>query len=58
MSYDKFKLRTKRFALDAIKTLESVPHDQTFRILGSQLLAGTSGGRTTPHSPLRTPHSE
>ena len=45
MSYENLKLRTKRFALDIIKTVESLPHDQTSRILGGQLLrAGTSVG--------------
>jgi four helix bundle protein len=39
------KRRTKRFALDIIKFVESLPRDETARILGRQLLrAGTSVG--------------
>ncbi|MDQ6631117.1 MAG: four helix bundle protein [Verrucomicrobiota bacterium] len=39
------KLRTKLFALDIIKFVESLPKDETSRILGRQLLrSGTSVG--------------
>src|SRR5438034_8907616 len=39
------KLRTKRFALDVIRFVESLPSDETSRILGRQLLrSGTSVG--------------
>jgi four helix bundle protein len=39
------KQRSKRFALDVIKFVESLPKDETVRVLGRQLLrAGTSVG--------------
>ena len=39
------KPRTKQFALGVIKMVESLPKDQTSRVLGNQLLrAGTSAG--------------
>ena len=39
------KPRTKQFALGVIKMVESLPKDQTSRVLGNQLLrAGTSVG--------------
>ena len=39
------KLRTKRFALDVIAFAETLPKDETSRILGRQLLrSGTSVG--------------
>src|SRR5262245_48249471 len=39
------KRRTKRFALDVIKFVESLPKDETCRVIGRQLLrAGTSVG--------------
>jgi four helix bundle protein len=39
------KRRTKRFALDIIKFVESLPSDETCRIIGRQLLrSGTSVG--------------
>jgi four helix bundle protein len=45
MNHENLKARTKQFALRVIKLVESLPHDQTSRILGNQLLrAGTSVG--------------
>jgi four helix bundle protein len=45
MNYENLKRRTKRFALDVIKVTESLPKDQTCRILAGQLLrCGTSVG--------------
>ena len=45
MSYENLKMRTKKFALEAIRTVENLPNDQTSKILGKQLLrAGTSVG--------------
>ncbi len=45
MKEQDLKLRTKRFALDAIKFVEALPKDETSRILGRQLVrAGTSVG--------------
>ncbi|MFM2295173.1 MAG: hypothetical protein RLZZ350_1586 [Verrucomicrobiota bacterium] len=45
MSNENLKLRTKQFALRVIKLVESLPHDQTCRVLGNQLLrSGTSVG--------------
>ena len=45
MSNENLKQRTKRFALRVIKLVESLPSDQTCRILGKQLLrSGTSVG--------------
>jgi four helix bundle protein len=45
MSHENLKARTKRFALNVIKTVESLPNDNTSKVLGSQLLrAGTSVG--------------
>jgi four helix bundle protein len=39
------KRRTKRFALEIIKFVESLPRDETCRVLGRQLLrSGTSVG--------------
>ena len=45
MTYQNLRMRTKKFALDVIKTVESLPNDQTSKVLGTQLLrAGTSVG--------------
>jgi four helix bundle protein len=45
MSNENLKLRTKQFALRIIKLVESLPRDQTSRVLSNQLLrAGTSVG--------------
>ena len=45
MSNENLKQRTKQFALRVIKLVESLPADQTSRILGKQLLrSGTSVG--------------
>src|SRR5258708_17253511 len=45
MDYENLKERTKRFALNVIKLTESLPKDQTSRVLGTQLLrCGTSVG--------------
>lgn len=45
MNNENLKLRTKQFALRIIKLVESLPSDETSRILGRQLLrAGTSVG--------------
>ena len=45
MNNENLKLRTKQFALRVIKLVESLPRDETSRILGRQLLrAGTSVG--------------
>ena len=45
MSNENLKRRTKQFALRVIKLVESLPSDQTSRILGRQLLrSGTSVG--------------
>ena len=45
MSYDDLKQRTKRFGLDVIKLVETLPKDQVGRILSGQLLrSGTSVG--------------
>lgn len=45
MSNENLKRRTKRFALDVIKFVESLPKDETGRVLGRQLLrSGTSVG--------------
>src|ERR1035441_7747244 len=45
MSYDDLKRRTKRFGLDVIKLVETLPKDQVCRILAGQLLrSGTSVG--------------
>lgn len=45
MNREDLKLRTKRFALRVIKLVESLPKEDTARILGRQLLrAGTSVG--------------
>ena len=45
MNYDDLKRRTKRFGLDVIKLVESLPKDQTCKILSNQLLrSGTSVG--------------
>src|SRR5690348_16112067 len=38
MNYENLKQRTKRFASDIIKVTESLPQDQTCRILTGQLL--------------------
>ena len=45
MDHEKLKLRTKQFALRTIRLVDSLPSDETARILGRQLLqAGTSVG--------------
>jgi four helix bundle protein len=45
MDYENLKRRTKKFALEVIQLVESLPKDQTCRVLGTQLLrAGTSVG--------------
>jgi len=45
MKNENLKRRTKKFALDVIKLVESLPRDYTCRVLGGQLLrAGTSVG--------------
>jgi four helix bundle protein len=45
MNNENLKLRTKQFALRIIRLVESLPGDETARILGRQLLrAGTSVG--------------
>ena len=45
MDYENLKQRTKRFGLGIIRLVESLPKDQTCKILGNQLLrAGTSVG--------------
>ena len=45
MDNQNLKRRTKKFALDVIKLVESLPRDYTCRVLGGQLLrAGTSVG--------------
>ena len=45
MDNENLKRRTKKFALDVIKLVESLPRDYTCRVLGGQLLrAGTSVG--------------
>lgn len=45
MNNENLKKRTKRFALDVIKLVESLPQSQTCRILGNQLLrSGTLVG--------------
>jgi four helix bundle protein len=45
MTYENVKMRTKKFALDVIKTVESRPNDQTSKVLGTQLLrSGASVG--------------
>jgi four helix bundle protein len=45
MDYENLKRRTKKFALDVISLVESLPKDPTSRVLGGQLLrSGTSVG--------------
>jgi four helix bundle protein len=45
MEHENLKLRTRKFALDVINVVESLPKDQVSKILGGQLLrAGTSVG--------------
>jgi len=45
MSYENLKQRTKRFGLDVIRLVETLPKDRTCNILGGQLLrSGTSVG--------------
>ncbi len=45
MSNENLKLRTKRFALDVVRFVESLPRDRTCDVLGRQLLrSGTSVG--------------
>ena len=45
MNREDFKKRTKRYALEVIRLVESVPEDRVSRVLGSQLLrSGTSVG--------------
>ncbi len=45
MDHDNLKRRTKKFALDVLNVVQSLPQDQVSKILGGQLLrAGTSVG--------------
>ena len=45
MRHENLKIRTKKFALDAVKFVESLPRDRTCDVLGRQLLrSGTSVG--------------
>ena len=45
MSNENLKQRTKTFALDVIKLVETLPNDRTSAVIGGQLLrAGTSVG--------------
>ena len=45
MNYDDLKRRTKKFGLDIIRLVESLPKDRTCNLLGGQLMrAGTSVG--------------
>jgi four helix bundle protein len=45
MNNENLKLRTRKFALDVIKLVESLPTDRVSNVLGNQLLrAGTSVG--------------
>ena len=45
MSNENLKQRTKKFALEVIKLVETLPNDRTSRVIGGQLLrAGTSVG--------------
>src|SRR5438876_8046263 len=45
MDYENLKRRTRKFAPDVIKFVESLPKDDTCRMIGRQLLrAGTSVG--------------
>ena len=45
MSYENLKQRTKKFGLDVIRLVETLPKDRTCNILGGQLLrSGTSVG--------------
>ncbi len=45
MSNENLKQRTKKFALDVIRLVETLPDDRTSHIIGGQLLrAGTSVG--------------
>lgn len=45
MNHENLKLRTRKFALDIIKLVESLPNDRVSNVLGNQLLrAGTSVG--------------
>jgi four helix bundle protein len=45
MSNEDLKQRTKKFALDVIKLVETLPNNRTSHVLGGQLLrAGTSVG--------------
>jgi four helix bundle protein len=45
MSNENLKQRTKKFALNVIRFVEALPHDDTYRVLGRQLVrSGTSVG--------------
>jgi four helix bundle protein len=45
MDNENLKLRTRKFALDIIKLVESLPNDRVSNVIGNQLLrAGTSVG--------------
>ena len=45
VNYENLKNRTKRFALQVIDVVESLPNDRTCKVLGNQLLrSGTSVG--------------
>jgi four helix bundle protein len=45
MNYEHLKRRTKKFGLEVIKLVESLPTDQVSRVLSNQLLrSGTSVG--------------
>ena len=45
MSNENLKQRTKKYALDVIKLVETLPNDRTSHVLGGQLLrSGTSVG--------------
>jgi four helix bundle protein len=45
MSNENLKQRTKKFALEVIKLVETLPNDRTSHVIGGQLLrAGTSVG--------------
>jgi four helix bundle protein len=45
MSNENLKQRTKKYALEAIKLVETLPNDRTSHVLGGQLLrSGTSVG--------------
>ncbi len=45
MDAEQLKRRTKKFGLDVIRLVEALPHNQTGRVIGNQLLrCGTSVG--------------